>query len=163
MVPIRKNYQTGGLVAPRALSLPGPQVALGKPQVAGVGTPQFLPEQTAEGRSITDESIRRTFQPSTPFGGTVTPVGTQLQQGQFIDPSRGQVAGDRAAGAVLAQTTQAGAAPQFEAAKTDAQTAAAGVQAAIQPFDAAQVGQQAGIVGQEQNTCLLYTSPSPRD
>ena len=140
MVPVRKNYQTGGLTAP---------------QVTGIGSPQFQPTQTAAGSSITDESIRRTFQPSTPFGGEVTPVGTQLQQQQFIDPSRGQVAGDRAAGAVLAQTTQAGAAPQFEATKTDAQTAAAGVQAAIQPFDAAQVGQQAGIVGQEQNTSAV--------
>ena len=140
MVPTRKNYQTGGLTAPA---------------VTGVGTPQFLPAQTAAGSSITDESIRRTFQPSTPFGGTVTPVGTQLQQQQFIDPSRGQVAGDRSAGAVLAQTGLAGAAPQFEATKRDAQTAAAGVEAAIQPFDAAQVGQQVGITGQEQNTSAV--------
>jgi len=140
MVKTRKNYQTGGLAAP---------------QVTGVGTPQYLPPQTAAGRSIQDESTRRIFQPSTPFGGTVTPVGTQLQEGQFVDPASGQVVGDRAAGAVLAQTSQAGMAPQFEAAKTTAQTAAAGIEGAIQPFDAAQVGQQVGITGQEQDTTAV--------
>ena len=92
MVKTRKNYQTGGLAAP---------------QVTGVGTPQYLPPQTAAGRSIQDESTRRIFQPSTPFGGTVTPVGTQLQAQQDVDPLSGQVAGDRAAGAVLAQSSQA--------------------------------------------------------
>tara|TARA_R110000787_G_scaffold166039_1_gene279049 strand:+ start:756 stop:2933 length:2178 start_codon:yes stop_codon:yes gene_type:complete len=143
LVQTRKSYQTGGLADTTA------------PAVAGVGTPQFIPDQTAAGRSITDESIRRTFQPSTPFGGTVTPVGTELQQGQFIDPTSGQTTGDRAAAATIAQSALAGQAPQFDATKTTAQTAAAGIEGALQPFNAAQVGQQAAIVGQEQNTSAV--------
>ena len=140
MVRTRKSFQTGGLEPPN---------------VVGVGTPQFRPPQTNEGRSIPDESIRRTFQPSVPFGGEVTPVSTELQAGQFVDRSSGQVTGDRSAGAVLAQSTQAASAPMYDTNLQTAQTALPGVKEAIDPFAAAQVGAQTQIVGQEQNTSAV--------
>jgi len=141
LVKTRKSYQTGGLAQ--------------QPQVTGVGTPQYIPPQSAEGRSIQDESTRRIFQPATPFGGTVTPVSTQLQQGQFVNPLSGQVEGDIGAKQQVAGTFNAAQSQSTAPSLTTAATATGGVGEAIQGFDAAQVGGQAGIVGQEQNTTAV--------
>jgi len=140
MVPTRKNYQTGGLAAP---------------QVTGVASSQYRPPQTQEGGPITGESVRRTYQPSLPFGAEVTPEATKLQEGQFVAPTSGQVGVQPQLGVALAGTNLAGIAPQFDATTMAAQQAATGVEAGLAPFTPAQVSQQAAIVGQDQNASAV--------
>ena len=144
MVPIKKSYQTGGIVQPTTTAQTTPQFQ--PPQIVG-------PEPGRE--AITDESIRRTFRPSLPFGAGATPVSATVQADQLITPSSGIVTGDRAAGAVLAQTSQAAAAPQFDATTFEAAQGTPSLEQPLSQLTPAQVAQQQAIVGQEQNTSAV--------
>ena len=144
MVPIRKRYQTGGIVQPTTTAQTTPQFQ--PPQIVG-------PEPGRE--AITDESIRRTFRPSLPFGAAATPVSATVQADQLITPLSGQVTGDRSTGAVLAQTSQAAAAPQFDATTFEAAQGTPSLEQPLSQLTPAQVAQQQAIVGQEQNTSAV--------
>ena len=127
------------------------EIDLSDAQVTAVDTSQFDPPQTTEGTTVQDETIKRVFQPSLPFGAVVTPEATKLQKEQFVDRTSGQVTGRADAGVVTADTNIAAAAGKSEAAKIEAAKTGEGVAGVVETLDPAKVAEQEAIVAQEQN------------
>ena len=106
--------------------------------------PQVLPQQNIpqenipEEATIGDVSAQRLTTPALPTGATVTPVGTQLTQGQMLAPTSGQVSGTVSVPTAMAQTTMAEQQTASQANLMDAQSVAEQVNTSLDTLQAAQ-------------------------
>src|SRR5210317_2917 len=112
-----KKFQTGGSVQPNAVSSDGP--------------------------GITQETVKRIYDPTLPTGGVTTPQLTQYDTGQELQPGVGTVTGQVGVGT---QTAKAYTAPPVtqptQANLMQADTATANVDAAVTATQAAQSNPQ---------------------
>ena len=96
-----------------------------------------------EGDTIGDVSAKMLETPGLPEGGTTIPVGTQITDGQLIDPRGdegiGQVDGTVDVGTATADTTKADPVAAVDANLTTAAKSATGVNTALDALNAAQL------------------------
>ena len=106
-----KKFQTGGAVQPMAVS---------------------------EGPGIAQETVNRIYDPTLPTGGVTTPQLTQYDIGQEVQPGVGTVTGQVGVGTQTATAYTAPVTQPTQANLTQADTAAANVDAAVNATQAAQ-------------------------
>jgi len=106
--------------------------------------PRVLPQQNIPQQNIPEEatigdvSAQQLAAPALPTGATVTPVGTQLTQGQMLAPTSGQVSGTVSVPTAMAQTTMAEQQTASQANLMDAQSVAEQVNTSLDTLQAAQ-------------------------
>ena len=111
-----KKFQTGGSVQPNAVSSDGP--------------------------GITQETVKRIYDPTLPTGGVTTPQLTQYDTGQELQPGVGTVTGQVGVGTQTAKTYTAPVTQPTQANLMQADTAASNVDAAVTATQAAQSNPQ---------------------
>ena len=140
-------------------------------------TQQLVPAQNiAQGSNVQQAMTQQALNPGLPSGAALVPVGTQVQAGQLVDPTSGQVTGAAAVPTSLAQTTTAsgttaGQAGQMQAALSapSVQGAAAqGAQGALSAGAQAQAAQanpqqlaQLGLQAAQGQAAQVQGAPSP--
>ena len=111
---------------------------------------QYIPQQgDFTGKNITDVQADLAKTPGLPTGATVVPVGTQLEEGQLVNPYSGQVTGDYALPTTLATTTQAMMPTTGDPNLMSAVEGAGAIEGALDKTQAAQLDQVATIEGQQ--------------
>ena len=150
------------------------------------GDPQNMPRALAQqtiplqnitaGSNIQQAMTQQALNPGLPTGAAVVPVGTQVQAGQLVDPTSGQVTGAAAVPTSLAQTTTAsgttaGQAGQMQAALSAPSVQAAqaqGAQGALSAGAQAQAAQQSpqqlaqlGLQAAQGQAATVQGAPSP--
>ena len=100
---------------------------------------QYIPQQQLpEGGTIGDISAAMVTQPGLPTGTTVVPQGVQMEAGQEVPTTTGQVTGAVAVPTALAPTTMATAAQETQANLMQATQAAPAIETALASTQAAQ-------------------------
>ena len=116
---LAQKYQTGGVAQPAQQAQPR--------QLNQQITPlQNIPTGSTVQGAMTQQAIN----PGLPTGAAVVPVGTQITQGQLVDPTSGQVTGAAAVPTALATTQQAASQTATQAGQMDAALSAPSVQGA---------------------------------
>jgi len=93
---------------------------------------------SSDGTGITQETVKRIYDPTLPTGGVTTPQLTQYDTGQDIQPGTGTLTGQVDVGTNLATAYTAGMQQPTQANTVQADTAAADVDAAVSATQAAQ-------------------------
>jgi len=93
---------------------------------------------SSDGPGITQETVKRIYDPTLPTGGVTTPQLTQYDTGQDIQPGTGTLTGQVDVGTNLATAYTAGMQQPTQANTVQADTAAADVDAAVSATQAAQ-------------------------
>ena len=92
---------------------------------------QVIPAQNIKAGSTVQQAMtQQAINPGLPAGTAVVPVGTQITQGQLVDPNSGQVSGQAAVPTALAKTQQAAAQTATQAGQMQPTMSAPSVQAA---------------------------------
>jgi len=150
------------------------------------GDPQNMPRALAQqtiplqnitaGSNIQQAMTQQALNPGLPTGAAVVPVGTQVQAGQLVDPTSGQVTGAAAVPTSLAQTTTAsgttaGQAGQMQPALSAPAvqgSVAQGAQGALSAGAQAQAAQQSpqqlaqlGLQAAQGQAATVQGAPSP--
>ena len=95
---LAKEYQTGGAV-------PAAPAVQAQPRQLNQ---QTVPAQNiASGSTVQQAMTQQAINPGLPTGTAIVPVGTQITQGQLVNPQSGQVSGQAAVPTALANTQQA--------------------------------------------------------
>ena len=119
---------------------------------AAQADPRALAQQTIPLQNITAGSnvqkamTQQALNPGLPTGAAVVPVGTQIQAGQLVSPTSGQVTGQAAVPTSVAQTTTASGTTAGQAGQMQAALSAPSVQGAA--AQGAQGALSAGAVAQ---------------
>lgn len=105
------------------------------------GDPQNMPRALAQqtiplqnitaGSNVQQAMTQQALNPGLPSGAAVVPVGTQVQAGQLVDPTSGQVTGAAAVPTSLAQTTRASGTTAGQAGQMQSALSAPAVQGAM--------------------------------
>jgi len=148
-IPYMPQQQQGGAVTDEQVQLPqqaAPTPFAPLPQ-------QYVPQQQLpEGGTIGDISASMVTQPGLPTGTTIVPQGIQMEPGQELPATTGQVSGAVAVPTALTPTTLATAAQETQANLMQAQQAAPAVEAALASTQAAQgtVDPRAEVIAAQQ-------------
>ena len=109
--------------------------------VQATGDPQNMPRSLAQqtiplqnitaGSNVQQAMTQQALNPGLPSGAAVVPVGTQVQAGQLVSPTSGQVTGAAAVPTSLAQTTTASGTTAGQAGQMQSALSAPAVQGAM--------------------------------